>query len=166
MDVGQYSRKVLDSPDALGTARSEDLGQWVYSGRSDADVVHRDAGIVGLLDRVCRVGPGIASLVALIGDQAVTDHDEQAALGLFASVRPLTILPTSLRGQGRAGPVRYEVYGAGPTLIIGSPITLSSAEAIRTGYLDRLTDRYRVILMHYPSGDEEATSFTPDPRFR
>jgi len=79
----------------------------------------------------------------------------------FASVGPLTILSASLRGQGLARPVRYEAYGTGPTVIIGSPITLSSAEAIRTGYLDRLTDRYRVILMHYPSGDEEATSFTP-----
>ena len=54
----------------------------------------------------------------------------------------------SLRGQGS---VRYEVYGAGPTLIIGAPITASSAESLRTGYIDRLTDRYRVILMHYPS---------------
>ena len=77
----------------------------------------------------------------------------------LASVVPLAILPTSLRGQGR---VHYETYGAGPTLLIGSPITLSSAEAIRTGYLDRLTDRYRVILMQYPSGDEEAASFTPE----
>jgi pimeloyl-ACP methyl ester carboxylesterase len=77
----------------------------------------------------------------------------------LASVVPLAILPTSLRGQGR---VHYEVHGAGPTLLIGSPITLFSAEAIRTGYLDRLTDRYRVVLMHYPSGNEEAASFTPD----
>jgi|SRR5688572_11135079 len=78
----------------------------------------------------------------------------------LASAVPLTILPTSLRGQGRAD-VRYEVHGAGPTLIIGAPITASSAESLRTGYLDRLTDRYRVILMHYPSGKEDAASFTP-----
>lgn len=79
----------------------------------------------------------------------------------LASIAPLAILPNSLGGQGRAA-VRYEVHGAGPTLLIGSPVSPSSAEAIRTGYLDRLTDRYQVVLMHYPSGNEEATSFTAD----
>jgi pimeloyl-ACP methyl ester carboxylesterase len=52
--------------------------------------------------------------------------------------------------------------------VIGSPITASSAPgtepaaAIRARYLNRLTDSYRVIVMDYPSADEEATSFTPE----
>jgi hypothetical protein len=69
------------------------------------------------------------------------------------------LLPASVRGQGRA---RYQVYGAGPPLIIGSPITPSAPEAVRVGYFSRLTDRYRVILMDYPSPNEEASSFTPE----
>lgn len=69
------------------------------------------------------------------------------------------VLPTALRAQGR---VRHEVHGAGPTLIIGSPITLSAAGAICTGYLNGLTDQYRVILMDYPSPDEDPGSFTPE----
>ena len=77
----------------------------------------------------------------------------------LASVAPLSVLGTSLRAQRR---IRYEVHGAGPTLMIGSPITPSSPEAIRTGYLSRLTDRYRVVLIDYPSRGEEASTFTPD----
>jgi hypothetical protein len=76
MDVGQNPRKFFHSPDALRPARSEDLRKWVDPGRSDADVINRDACVVSLLDCMCRVGPGEASLVALVGDQAVTDHDE------------------------------------------------------------------------------------------
>ena len=74
----------------------------------------------------------------------------------------LSLLPGSLKGQGRDEPIRHEVHGTGPTLMIGSPITLSSPESIRTGYLNGLTDRYRVILMEYPSRHEDAGSFTPD----
>ena len=33
---------------------------------------------------------------------------------------------------------------------------------MRTGYLSRLTDAYRVILMDYPPADIDASSFTPD----
>jgi pimeloyl-ACP methyl ester carboxylesterase len=46
--------------------------------------------------------------------------------------------------------------------MIGSPITLSSPEPVRTRYLDGLSDRYRVILLDYPTGREDAMSFTPD----
>src|SRR5262245_24922335 len=87
--------------------------------------------------------------------------NRREALRALASLPSLAIAPT-VQGQGRLEPVRYEVYGAGPTIIVGPPITLSSPEAIRTGYLTRLTDRYRVILMDYPSGHEQASSFTPD----
>ena len=79
MDVGQYPWKLLHSPDALGATRTEDLRKWVDSGWSDADVVQGDAGVVGLPDCMRGVCPGVAALVALIGYQAVTDHDEQAA---------------------------------------------------------------------------------------
>ena len=41
----------------------------------------RDAGVVGFFDGVRGVGPGVAALVALVGDQAVADHDEQSPLG-------------------------------------------------------------------------------------
>src|SRR5215208_7205468 len=81
MDVGQHPRKVLHSPDALGPSRSEDLRKRIDPGRSVADVVDGDAGVVGFLDRVRGIGPGATAFVALVGDQAVTDHDEQAALG-------------------------------------------------------------------------------------
>ena len=54
-------------------------------------------------------------------------------------------------------PVRYEVYGRGPTLLLGSPIGASNQRpggdplaAVRQGYLDRLTVRYQVIVMDYP----------------
>jgi hypothetical protein len=71
----------------------------------------------------------------------------------------LSFLPTCVKGQAR---VRHEVYGAGPTLILGSPVTLSSPESLRTGYLSRLTDTYRVVLMDYPRLEEDASSFTPN----
>jgi hypothetical protein len=67
----------------------------------------------------------------------------------FVTALGLTMLPNALRGQGGAEPIRYEVYGAGPTLMLGSPIALSSPAAIRVGYLDRLTDSFRVVLMDY-----------------
>ena len=74
----------------------------------------------------------------------------------------LGLLPTRVKGQGRIEPIRHEVYGAGPTLIIGSPITLSSLESLRTGYLNGLTDKYRVVLMDYPRREEDARWFTPE----
>ena len=49
------------------------------------------------------------------------------------------------------------LYGRGPALFLGSPISASNSRpggdplaAIRQGYLDRLTDRYQVIVMDYP----------------
>jgi len=81
MDMRQHSRELLHSPDALGPAGSEDLRKRIDAGRSDADVVHGDAGVIGFLDRVRGVGPGVTALVALVGDQAIADHDQQASLG-------------------------------------------------------------------------------------
>lgn len=71
------------------------------------------------------------------------------------------------------GPVRYEVRGVGPALFVGPPIGATKQSpgtdplaTVRQGYLDRLTDRYRVILIDYPpiGGDARAVadSFTPD----
>src|SRR5689334_22459456 len=52
MDMGQYPGQLLDAPDALGPARTEHLRKGIDPRRSDADVVHRHPGIVGLLDRM------------------------------------------------------------------------------------------------------------------
>jgi hypothetical protein len=81
MDVGQYPRKVLDPSDPLGPTRSENLRQWIDPRGSDADVVHRHTRVVGLLDGVCGVRPGITALVALIRNQAIPDDDQQTAFG-------------------------------------------------------------------------------------
>lgn len=58
----------------------------------------------------------------------------------------------------------YEVQGTGPTLILGLDNGLHSA--VPKGYLDGLTDRYRVIVTDYPPSDDDAraveSSFTPD----
>ncbi|RPH97386.1 MAG: alpha/beta hydrolase [Lysobacterales bacterium] len=52
----------------------------------------------------------------------------------------------------------YEVHGQGTPLLLGFPILASHAQVfgeaagpIRDGFLERLTDRYRVLLMDYPS---------------
>jgi len=68
--------------------------------------------------------------------------------------------------------VRYEVHGRGPVLIVGPPITASKGGAsdplaqLRQGYIDRLADRYRVIVLDYPPTGADATSavssFHPD----
>ena len=63
MHVREHAGKVLHSPNTLGTARSEDFGKWIDRDGTDADVVHRDARIVGLLDGMRRVGPSVAALV-------------------------------------------------------------------------------------------------------
>jgi pimeloyl-ACP methyl ester carboxylesterase len=54
--------------------------------------------------------------------------------------------------------VHYEVHGAGIPLFLGFPLMASHAEIfgaesapVLRGYLDRLTDRYRVLLVDYPS---------------
>jgi pimeloyl-ACP methyl ester carboxylesterase len=89
-------------------------------------------------------------------------------LSTLAAALPLSALSSALQLQQRSGPPRHESHGSGPVLIIGSPISSSSApgaertEPIRAGYLNRLTDYYRVILMDYPSADEDASSFTPE----
>lgn len=54
--------------------------------------------------------------------------------------------------------VYYELHGRGAPLMIGLPLMAShveifgpGSEAVLRGYLDRLTDRYRVLLIDYPS---------------
>jgi pimeloyl-ACP methyl ester carboxylesterase len=54
--------------------------------------------------------------------------------------------------------IYYEVHGHGTPLLLGFPIMASHAEifgtaaaAVREGFLSGLTDRYRVLLMDYPS---------------
>ena len=71
------------------------------------------------------------------------------AAGIFAS----TPVPTKSAAQT---PVRYKTYGRGPGPFLGSPISVDKSgqgsdpiAALRQGYLDRLTDRYQVIVMDY-----------------
>ena len=84
--------------------------------------------------------------------------------GTFVS----TLVPTKSAAQT---PVRYKTYG--PVLFLGSPISVDKSgqgsdpiAALRQGYLDRLTDRYQVIVMDYPPTGAEAgaavNSFDPD----
>ena len=54
--------------------------------------------------------------------------------------------------------IHYELHGAGIPLFLGFPLMASHADifgadgaAVLRGYLDRLTDRYRVLLVDYPS---------------
>ena len=54
--------------------------------------------------------------------------------------------------------VYYELHGDGEPLFLGFPVMATHAEifgegagAIRDGYLSQLTDRYRVLLVDYPS---------------
>ncbi len=54
--------------------------------------------------------------------------------------------------------VHYELHGEGRPLLVGLPLMASfvevfgaEMEGVLRGYLDRLTDRYRVLLVDYPS---------------
>ena len=59
--------------------------------------------------------------------------------------------------------VKYEVHGTGPALILA--VTAAKGTAAK-GYIDQLSNRYRVILMDYPPTGDDAvaveSSFTPD----
>ena len=70
-------------------------------------------------------------------------------------------------------PIYFEVHGDGVPLLLGFPIMASHAEIfgesggeVVRGYLDRLTDRYRVLLIDYPSigksGSIPPAEFTAD----
>jgi pimeloyl-ACP methyl ester carboxylesterase len=57
-----------------------------------------------------------------------------------------------------ASGIQFEVHGDGVPLILGFPLMASHAQifgaaaaAVREGFLSRLTDRYRVLLVDYPS---------------
>lgn len=69
--------------------------------------------------------------------------------------------------------VYYEVHGQGDPLFLSFPVMASHAEifgeaagAVRQSYLDQLTDRYRVLLVDYPSigrsADIKPTELTAD----
>src|SRR5712671_4986495 len=52
--------------------------------------------------------------------------------------------------------IYFETSGQGLPLILGYPITASEVDGnpglvVTRGYLERLTDRYRVVVMDYPS---------------
>ena len=64
--------------------------------------------------------------------------------------------------------ITYEVHGSGPVVILGYPIMLGPEgnPLLLERYVDGLTDRYCVVVMHYPptGSDAEliADCFTPD----
>jgi hypothetical protein len=58
--------------------------------------------------------------------------------------------------------LRFEERGSGPTLLVGHPITLGDRDAaVSKGYIDRLSERYRVIVME-PLIAEADAPFGPD----
>jgi pimeloyl-ACP methyl ester carboxylesterase len=71
------------------------------------------------------------------------------------------VVPVSAESRS----LRFEERGSGPALLVGHPITLGNQDAtVSKGYIDRLSDRYRVILMepliaeaNAPSGPDSAT---------
>lgn len=69
--------------------------------------------------------------------------------------------------------VYYELYGSGEPLLLGFPFMASQSEVfgeagdqVRQGYLDRLTDLFRVLCLDYPSigrsADIPIDAFTTD----
>jgi pimeloyl-ACP methyl ester carboxylesterase len=65
--------------------------------------------------------------------------------------------------------IHYEVHGTGVPLFLGFPLMASQAEifgeqgaAVLRGYLDRLTDRYRVLVADYPSIGKSGSIPTAD----
>src|SRR5688572_13934586 len=80
MNARQSARQLLDALDPRRAPRPEHVGQRIDQGLSDADVVNGDAGLAGLLHRVRSVGPRVTAFVAVVGDEAVTDHDQDAPL--------------------------------------------------------------------------------------
>jgi pimeloyl-ACP methyl ester carboxylesterase len=64
--------------------------------------------------------------------------------------------------------IYYEVHGRGVPLILGAPLKASPTKqdprgAILKGYLDRLTDRYRVLVADYPDLGLDRGRSTPLP---
>ena len=96
----------------------------------------------------------------------------RTALRLLASVGAGSVATLGAKGIAAQTLVRHEVHGRGPVLIVGPPITgrkdgaSDPVAVLRQGYLDRLVDRYRVVVMDYPPIGAEAAavvgSFNPD----
>ena len=103
---------------------------------------------------------------------AESNMKRRALLRWLASVSAGSLVTLGARRVAAQAPVRYEIHGRGPALFLGPPITASKSgardpvTALRQGYLDRLIDRYRVIVMDYPPTGAEAaaavSSFNPD----
>src|SRR5215471_18597182 len=99
--------------------------------------------------------------------------DRRDLLRIGASLGAGSVVATFLSNHGSAqAAVRYESYGRGPALLLGSPISASDNRpggdplaAVRQSYLDRLADRYQVIVMDYPPTGADAAgavaSFAP-----
>jgi len=96
----------------------------------------------------------------------------RTALRLLASVGGASVATLGAKRIAAQTLVRHEVHGRGPVLIVGPPITgrkdgaSDPVAVLRQGYLDRLVDRYRVVVMDYPPTGAEAAavvgSFNPD----
>jgi pimeloyl-ACP methyl ester carboxylesterase len=90
-------------------------------------------------------------------------------VALLQVLRFVTGAPRRLAKKAFAQkPVGYEAYGSGPVLFLGFPISAGSGgdSLLRRRYLDKLTDRYRVVVMDYPPSGDDAEAvvdvFTPD----
>ena len=75
MDMSQYPRKLVYAPDPLRSTGPEYLWKGIDTGWTNADVVHRNAGIVGLLDGMRGIRPGVTAFITFIRDQTVADDD-------------------------------------------------------------------------------------------
>jgi pimeloyl-ACP methyl ester carboxylesterase len=87
--------------------------------------------------------------------------NRRQVLRSLGSAGVVGVLPGLLPAAGQTRKVpAFQIRGAGPTLL------LCDLSGVQSNYVDRLSDRYRVITMDYPPTGEEAraveTTFAPE----
>jgi pimeloyl-ACP methyl ester carboxylesterase len=88
----------------------------------------------------------------------MTRFHRRDCLRLLATAGMSGVVPVSAGSRL----LRFEERGSGPALLVGHPITLGDHDAaVSKGYIDRLSDRYRVIVME-PLIAEADAPFGPD----
>jgi hypothetical protein len=83
---------------------------------------------------------------------------------MLGAVGFTTVVPRLFAAQTAKKTVPYQSYGdSGPAIIVGPGFrpTSPAIATVRSGYLDRLTDRYRVIVMDYPPIGSDAVARAP-----